>query len=306
MTPISLWNKRLDGLQLGISASSSDPSETAALGLSPLHIEDAVRVFARQALSAGATLVYGGSLAPGNFTEALFEMIGAYNKGGLVAYPRLVNYSAWPWSQEVDASWLAQRRQMLEHRPCDPPEDAKTFNAGDGPGHVQRLTKTVEGRYALARSLSVMRQKITQETRARIVLGGKLHGYSGLLPGIIEEVLLAIRRGQPLYIAGGFGGAARLAAAALDGRSPKYLTRAYQESISPSYAETLRFYEDRQTQFDLPGVNFEHIASELKNYGVSKLAAINGLTESENRELFSTGSIDAALHLMMKGLAAIS
>jgi len=140
----------------------------------------------------------------------------------------------------------------------------------------------------------------------RIVLGGKLQGYSGLLPGIIEEVLLAIRRRQPLYIAGGFGGAARLAASAMDGRRPKYLTRGYQESISQSYAETLRFYEDRQTQFALPDVNFGHIASELEEYGVAKLAAINGLTESENRELFSTGSVDAALHLTMKGLAATS
>jgi hypothetical protein len=52
----------------------------------------------------------------------------------------------------------------------------KEFSAGDGPGHVGRLKETPEGRYALARSLSAMRQKITEETDARVVLGEKVAG----------------------------------------------------------------------------------------------------------------------------------
>jgi SLOG cluster2/TIR domain len=305
VTPITLWHKRLDGLQLGISASTGDLDELGTLGLSALHIEDAVRIVARQALAAGATLVYGGALAPGNFTEALFEMIGAYNKGGLVAFPRLVNYAAWPWSEEVDTSWLALRRQMLENRPCEPPDDAKAFSAGEGRGHVARLAATTEGRYALSRSLSAMRSEITQNTHARIVLGGKLHGYSGLVPGIIEEVLLAARRKQPLYILGGFGGAARLAAAAISHRNPELLTRERQRNISDAYSETLRFYESRRSQFDLPDVDFSHLRAELERCGISGLAETNGLSPAENEHLFHTGSVETALQLTMKGLSSI-
>ena len=36
------------------------------------------------------------------------------------------------------------------------------------------------------------------------------------LPGVIEEAIIAVQAGQPLYVASGFGGAAALAAQALD------------------------------------------------------------------------------------------
>jgi len=40
-----------------------------------------------------------------------------------------------------------------------------TFNADQpGPGHVERLAATPRGRYALARSLSAMREHIAAET----------------------------------------------------------------------------------------------------------------------------------------------
>jgi hypothetical protein len=308
VTPTSVWRKRLDGLRLGISASSAGESENAQIGLSELHIEDAVRIFARQALAAGATLVYGGALAPGNLTEALFEMIGAYNKGGLVAFPRLVNYTPWPWHQEVDVQWLASRRKMLDVIACEPPLDAKEFGVDDGPGHVRRLKQTPDGRYALARSLSAMREIITRNTDARVVLGGKLTGFAGLMPGVVEEVLLAIRRRQPLFIAGGFGGAAQLVADAIEGKQPAHLRRQYQENMDQPYLETLRLYELRRKQspnLDLSDMDYTAAASELEKYGVQGLAATNGLTEQENHELFMTGSVDAAVYLTMKGLSAI-
>lgn len=153
-----------------------------------------------------------------------------------------------------------------------------------------------------------MREAITQHTDARIVLGGKLTGFTGLLPGIVEEALLAIRRKQPLYIAGGFGGSAHLLADALEGKCPPRLTRQYQETLEQPYLETLRFYEQRRKQspnLALSDMDYTAVASELQKYGVKGLAATNGLTEKENRELFMTGSVDAAVYLTMKGLSAI-
>src|SRR5262249_10268441 len=87
-TPTTLSPKRLTNLKLGISVSLGDADEERALGLSHLlHLEDAMLLVARQAIAAGATLVYGGALAmkpgeQGQLTEVLFEMIGAYNKAG--------------------------------------------------------------------------------------------------------------------------------------------------------------------------------------------------------------------------------
>ena len=85
--------------------------------------------------SPRATLVYGGALGsgPGQFTEALFEMIGAYNKGGNLTIPPLINYAAWPWSEEVDAAWLALRRKMMKMKPWPLPGDLSKPDPGEGP-----------------------------------------------------------------------------------------------------------------------------------------------------------------------------
>ena len=45
-----------------------------------------------------------------------------------------------------------------------------------------------------------------QETRARIVLGGRVAGYKGRMPGIAEEALLSLQAQQPVFLLGGFGG----------------------------------------------------------------------------------------------------
>ncbi|PWC40166.1 hypothetical protein TSO221_25660 [Azospirillum sp. TSO22-1] len=303
VTPTSLWQKRLDHLHLGLSLSPGDAAEQKALGLSQ-HIEDAMRVIARQTLAAGATLHYGGVLNDKSLTQALYDMIGAYNRVGLTL-PPLVNHTPWPWDEEVDANWRVLRQDMLTVERCPPPADALALGDIPGPGHVGRLAATAQGRYALGRSLGAMRQRNIDATGARVVLGGKPHGFVGFLPGIVEEVLLATRAGHPVYVLGGFGGGARLVARALAGEQPDELTRAYQEARSPDYAETLRYYDavrTREPALGLPPIDYAAVTAELNRYGLSGLSAANGLSEEENRILFTTASVDAAVHLIMRGL----
>jgi hypothetical protein len=40
----------------------------------------------------------------------------------------------------------------------------------------------------------------------RILLGGKRNGFRGVMPGVLEEAIMAVEARQPVYIAGGFGG----------------------------------------------------------------------------------------------------
>jgi hypothetical protein len=233
-------------------------------------------------------------------------MIGAYNRGSRNAeFAPLINYTPWPWHQDVEAPWLAERRETLKVIPCDAPAGiAAAYGAGDGPGHVGRLAATARGRYALARSLTFMRERLTRETHARVVLGGKPAGFMGLLPGVIEEALMAIRAKRPLYVVGGFGGAGRIIAQALQGERPAELTKETQVRLSPLYGEMLAVYDDAQAADPtLPAVDYGAITDELTRYGIAGLAAANGLTAEENVELFRVASIDAALYLIMKGLA---
>ena len=58
-----------------------------------------------------------------------------------------------------------------------------------------------------ARSLTGMRRYVSKACSGRVLLGGKLRDYQGTLPGLIEEALLALQQGTPLFLAGGFGGA---------------------------------------------------------------------------------------------------
>jgi len=303
-TPTGLWGRRLEDFQLGLSLSPGDPPELTSLGLSPLHVEDAMRVIARQALAAGATLHYGGTLSPGSLTEALFEMIAAYNRDGL-KLPPLVNHTPWPWFKEVDTAWLAKRKKMLDMRRCEPPDDARGFAAAPGPGHVDRLRATAEGRFALARSLTRMREQAAEAVQARVALGGKPHDFLGVLPGILEEVVLAIRRSRPVYVLGGFGGAARLVAEALGGGQPEALSLAWQRRLSPPYGDMLAVHAREHARAPAavpPPPDYAAVVAELNAFGVAGLSASNGLSEDENRALFATASVDAAVSLLMRGL----
>ena len=64
-------------------------------------------------------------------------------------------------------------------------------------------------------SYGSLRRYLGAITDARVILGGQLCDFQGALPGVIEEAIVAVQAGQPLYVASGFGGAAALAAQAL-------------------------------------------------------------------------------------------
>ena len=58
-----------------------------------------------------------------------------------------------------------------------------------------------------AAALTDMRRRIIADSHALICLGGKVEGYSGRYPGVLEEIALSLSEGRPVYLLGGFGGA---------------------------------------------------------------------------------------------------
>ena len=180
---------------------------------------------------------------------------------------------------------------------------AERFGDKATPGHFKRLAATPRGRYALARSLTDMRERITKETNARVILGGPPSKSMGAFPGIVEEAVLAMRLKQPLYVAGGFGGAARLVGLALQGQKPDALTREFQIRALPVYGEMLGVYEEERAKDPgIPPIDYGALVAELNAYGMTGMAATNGLTVEENLELFRVASVDAVVYLVMKGL----
>lgn len=213
----------LRGQRVGISVSNS--ADLQRLGLLPAHFKVALRELARTVLLSGGTLAYGGHLIAGGFTEYLMGELQQYAREGTVAS----DGSATGPALLVCLAHQEHRRWSLAE--LQAAEDALGLYGEmryldlDG----QTLDDHATGRSAegipyptdpavLARGLTSLRRHMTDCTSARMLLGGKREGYTGKMPGVLEETLLAVQAGQPLYIAAGFGGVTLDIAKALDGR----------------------------------------------------------------------------------------
>jgi hypothetical protein len=148
------------------------------------------------------------------------------------------------------------------------------------------------GPLARARDLTAMRELMAAEADARVLLGGRIAGQQGRWPGIVEEAYLALRAGQPLYVAGGLGGAAARVAEALRGSWPEVLTDAFQRSHTEAAARLIEAG---------PGVTEEDLRATLVGAALG-----NGLGGEENEQLLQTADLDVIVALIMRGLGNVA
>lgn len=140
---------------------------------------------------------------------------------------------------------------------------------------------------------------------ARIVLGGKVEGYRGFIPGIFEEALLSLEKRSPLYLLGGFGGATEVLAEALLADPSAALPAALQEVPGPTLLKDtdglLTSACLRDTSALLRALREAIHAAQ----GQLAKALNNGLDEADNRRLLTTRDMREALALVHKGLAQL-
>ena len=199
----------LRDVNVGLSVSES--SDLGRLGLHIRHADQVVAELARAVLVGGGKLTYGGWLYPESFTALLMKEVHAYGEGET----RLTLCVAYPEHRKLELSELTRIRNELfglahvlyldaEGEPIEPHE-GRAEAPEEVTDHETRVT-----------SYSALRRTMAARTDARVVVGGRLSGYEGVMPGVIEEAITSIRAGQPLYVAGGFGGAAAAILRALD------------------------------------------------------------------------------------------
>ncbi|UOD32169.1 hypothetical protein INH39_11155 [Massilia violaceinigra] len=253
-----------------VAISISESPDMSALGLSEGHLQDAMGEVARHLLALGAQLVYGGDLRTGGFSQILFELVARHrrdaddDKGSGV-----LNYLPWPShcayaiaDLEVLIADLAGSAELVF---LDLSGTAMTMaERRFSPAQQPNASQWLEG-------LTSMREKILATSHARIVLGGRVDGYRGVMPGIAEESLLAIENAQPIYILGGFGGCARDIAETL--------------GLVPAWPGQLRVWEGR---------------AEFEKFTVEQLN--NGLDMKENVLLARTPHLDQAIMLILRGI----
>lgn len=180
---------------IAVAISVSDSSDLQRLGLTQLHGRLAVAELARAIFLAGGSIIYGGDLRTNGFTWVLVDEARRYSARSRTLTICLAAgvHRALPSGEVRKArSLLGKTGEILR---LD--EHGNPLADGARPG----------ASVSAAAELSAMRRYITSQARARVVVGGRLEGYAGRMPGVLEEALLSIRSRQPLYAAGGFGGA---------------------------------------------------------------------------------------------------
>src|SRR5262249_25490974 len=140
--------------------------------------------------------------------------------------------------------------------------------------------------------------------RARIVVAGKIVRFTGRYPGILEESLLALRAGVPLFVLGAFGGCAEVCARAIRGEPTPELDRAYQVAHTPDYGAMLAIHDARAAAHGFDPVDYAAARALLAEKGPGGLG--NGLDDAENRRLMATSDVEEAITLMLQGLARLS
>jgi hypothetical protein len=261
--------------QQTIAISTSESPDMTALGLSEQHLRDAMAEIARHLLALGARLVYGGDLREHGFSERLFELVARHRRDADEGDDRagVIDYLAWP----VHIRMLAAD---LEKAAADLTGSAELICLGlDGARQPmterRRLPPQQPTDAEWATGLTAMRQVMRAESQARIVLGGRVDNYKGVMPGIAEEALLSLQGQQPLFIMGGFGGCARDIAETLG-------------LISP-WAGSRTAWPGRAGFAAFGGANLH-----------------NGLTDEENTTLARSPHVDQSITLILRGLLRLN
>jgi hypothetical protein len=265
----------LSGMRIGISVS--DSADLSRLGLTAMHCDLAIAELTRAVILAGGTIVYGGRLDPTGSASPGFTTI-----------------------------MLNEVRRYREDREaliiCVPHSEHRHYRAVEHAGYERQLTSSATLTFldstgvpvkSQTRSdsstddqaaLTAMRRYITRITDARVLVGGKLDLVRGTMPGIIEEAQFALEARQPLFVAGGFGGASAAVASAL-GR------------IDTSWYPT-----------DFPsGVGGHHLAlSALAEATKANPVVENGLTAGRQDQLAATHRPGDIASIVVSGLARLA
>lgn len=261
------------GFNVGISVSASN--DLARFGLTETHVRMALGEVARAVLVADGRLTYGGHLRQDGYTLFLVQEIERFGRRnrpftGYVPYSVHRQMSIDEISERVEDISVLGTYVFLD-------ADGNTIDPLAGRPPEPDVVDEATERDALTAARVVMSDVID----GRVALGGQRKGFRGRMPGVIEEAILAVRAGKPLYIAGGYGGAAGDMAVALGTDTDNWL--GLDVAGNPHLDELREAVAEHDWE-----------------------ASANGLTEEENQRLAITYRASEVAFLIVTGLARLT
>jgi hypothetical protein len=293
----------LRAMSVGISVSESET--WADLGLIGRHQDDLAADIALELILLGAKVFWGGDLRPEGLGFRLKRIVETYQHPTHPPQDHVALFTPFSLRPKLPPRAIKDRRDFADVRLMDCPvklQKGRAANIG---------ADTPSGRALMALALSAMRAAMAHECHARILLGGRLHGFQGIYPGIVEEAFESVRADRPLYILGGFGGAARAVFDAIanpQAAGASELADACQEFAAEAKRtvhEEHRLWVVRAQRADLQ-FDPQAVTAAFSGLGRSGLSRSNGLSDRENEVLSTSQDSHAIVGLLVKGLAAVA
>jgi hypothetical protein len=223
----------LQNIVVGVSVSGSPDLER--LGLLEEHFRLALGEITRAVLVAGGGIIYGGHLQPGGYTGFLLSELHRYAVPPRADEPPQLRLClSWAEHRRVALSVLRETNDALDlsgRLTClsvdgHPLAD---FEAGRGeePEEPDQLI--------VRQSLTGLRRYMTEHQHGRVFIGGRRQQAQGTVAGLVEEAIMALDANQPIYLAGGFGGATLDIAGALGIDDGSWLPRTADDQADGSH-----------------------------------------------------------------------
>ena len=259
----------LTGVRVALSVS--DSADLTRLGLTEAHCRLVVAEVARAVVLAGGTIVYGGRLRPAGYTQVIMEEVHRYgdDRQAFEIYVPAPEYRDIPLEDlaRIDARLGTSGALKLV---------SETGQARTVPDLRNEPAKPVAPE---AGALTAMRRLVSESTDARIAVGGKLSGYGGSEPGVVEEARLTLEASRALYVAGGYGGAAAAIARVLDFDSFAWAPQGFpdgaeSEKVGAALARIKSAYETRNVDDGLTAEERRLLAVSHRPANIATLAVL--------------------------------
>lgn len=290
----------LENHKIGISISDSNPKDYSQYHLHTDQLQRLSQDLVRHLLARSATVIYGGDLRNDGFTEFILNEAVALKSRLNNEKIHIENHLAFPLHNLNAAviEWKAKYRSVIKTVLHEVPVDA----VGLAIGNKDLDIDSTSNKYLWSRCLSEMRCNSISSSTARICAGGKLVGYKGKMPGVLEEILITLEADKPLYLLGGFGGIVSAVCNSIFNQSVEPpLTEEWQVSANAGYDELQRHAKSQSFHAD-----YVVIKELIEHLSVKGLAARAGLTEIDYTSLMRSQLIDECVHLILQGLRNIN
>lgn len=274
-----------------IAISVSVNEDLYELGFSEQHLNDISLEIARYILINNGVALYCGDLREGGFTKYFTDLSIQYKKPD-DEVNRFKNYFAYPYKKNLTRDVLIDFKSKKIDVVTMPPPSNTTYDDKK----KYDVNNILEDRFTYCECFRELRDRVSKESDARIIIGGKVENYLGYIPGILEEALYSFIENKPVYIIGGFGGAAKEIVNILEGKEAKEFSNDRQYS-NDFLIQFKNYISDKYPFYD-----YDVILDRLRSFTIDEISANNKLSVEENIKLFHSTNIHEITYYLIKGL----